>query len=33
MPPEAADAVKRARETANKAAQTLVTDLDGGPKR
>jgi cytochrome c-type biogenesis protein CcmE len=33
MPPEAADAVKRAHETANKAAQTLVTTPNGGPKR
>src|SRR4249919_1166146 len=30
MPPEAADAVKRAHETANKAAQTLVTAPNGG---
>src|SRR3970040_70216 len=28
MPPEAADALERAHESANKAAQTLVTDLD-----
>ena len=33
MPPEAADAVKRAHETANKTAQTLVTTPGGGPKR
>ena len=33
MPPEAADAVKRAHETAGKAAQTLVTAPGGGPKR
>ena len=33
MPPEAADAVKRAHETANKTAQTLVTNPGGGPKR
>ena len=33
MPPEAADAVKRAHETANKTAQTLVTAPNGGPKR
>ena len=33
MPPEAADAVKRARETANKAAQTLVTTPGSGDKR
>jgi cytochrome c-type biogenesis protein CcmE len=33
MPPEAADAVKRAHETANKAAQTLVTTPGGGEKR
>jgi len=33
MPPEAADAVKRAHETANKAAQTLVTAPGGGGKR
>jgi len=33
MPPEAADAVKRAHETASKTAQTLVTAPNGGPKR
>jgi len=33
MPPEAAEALKRASETANKAAQTLVTAPGGGPKR
>jgi cytochrome c-type biogenesis protein CcmE len=33
MPPEAADAVKRAHETATKAAQTLVTAPGGGGKR
>ena len=33
MPPEAADAVKRAHETATKAARTLVTAPGGGPKR
>ena len=33
MPPEAAEALKRASETANKAAQTLVTGSGGGPKR
>jgi cytochrome c-type biogenesis protein CcmE len=33
MPPEAADALKRAHEMANKAAQTLVTGSGGGPKR
>jgi len=33
MPPEAADAVKRAHETANKAAQTLVTTPGSGEKR
>jgi cytochrome c-type biogenesis protein CcmE len=33
MPPEAADAVKRAHETANKTAQTLVIAPSGGPKR
>ena len=33
MPPEAADAVKRAHETANKTAQTLVTTPGSGEKR
>ena len=33
MPPEAADAVKRAHETANKAARTLVTTPGSGEKR
>ncbi|HSE00615.1 MAG TPA: cytochrome c maturation protein CcmE [Burkholderiales bacterium] len=32
MPPEAADAVKRAHETAAKAAQTVVTNPAGGGK-
>jgi cytochrome c-type biogenesis protein CcmE len=32
MPPEAADAVKRAHETAGKAAQTLVTTPGGARK-
>ncbi|HSC94457.1 MAG TPA: cytochrome c maturation protein CcmE [Burkholderiales bacterium] len=32
MPPEAAEAVKRAHETAAKAAQTLVTDPGGAGK-
>lgn len=32
MPPEAADAVKRAHETAAKAAQTLVTNPGGAAK-
>jgi len=32
MPPEAADAVKRAHETAAKAAQTVVTNPGGGGK-
>ena len=32
MPPEAAEAVKRAHETAAKAAQTLVTSPGGGSK-
>ena len=33
MPPEAADAVKRAHETSRKAAQTLVADPVGGDRR
>ena len=33
MPPEAAEAVKRAHETANRTAQTLVTAPGGGGKR
>ena len=33
MPPEAAEAVKRAHETANRTAQTLVTVPGGGGKR
>jgi len=33
MPPEAAEALKRAHETASKTAQTLVTAPGGGPKR
>jgi cytochrome c-type biogenesis protein CcmE len=33
MPPEAADAVKRAHETAGKAAQTLVTNPGGGARK
>jgi cytochrome c-type biogenesis protein CcmE len=33
MPPEAADAVKRAHETAVKAAQTLVVTPDGGARQ
>ena len=33
MPPEAADAVKRAHETAGKAAQTLVVTPGGGASK
>jgi len=33
MPPEAADAVKRAHEASSKAAQTLVTEPGAGGKR
>jgi cytochrome c-type biogenesis protein CcmE len=33
MPPEAADAVKRAHETAGKAAQTLVVNPGGGARK
>jgi len=33
MPPEAADAVKRAHEAAGKAAQTLVTNPGGGARK
>jgi cytochrome c-type biogenesis protein CcmE len=33
MPPEAAEAVKRAHETNRKAAQTVVTNPTGGDRR
>jgi len=33
MPPEAADAVKRAHETAGKTAQTLVVSPSGGARK
>ena len=33
MPPEAAEAVKRAHETSRKAAQTVVTNPAGGERR